>query len=73
MEKWSKKMTKKEMIKKLQERDAHLWNGLKRWKSLSTEEEIKTCSVYKRRLRDWSKMNDVLRMLDVKVDYKLYK
>jgi len=65
-------MTKKEMIKKLQERDAHLWNCLKRWKSLCSEEEIKTCNVYKRRLRDWSRMNDVLGMLNVKVDYNLY-
>lgn len=66
-------MTKKEMIKKLQVKEADLWNAMNYWKALCTDEELETCTVYERKLRDWSRMNDVLEMLDVDSDYNLWK
>lgn len=65
-------MTKKEMIKKLQLKEASLWNAMNYWKSLCTDEELETCTIYENKLRDWSRMNDVLEMLDVDTDYKLW-
>ena len=65
-------MTKSE-IKKLQVKEADLWNDLKAWEGLCTDKELETCNVYKIKLRHWSSTLEVLKMLNVKTDFKLHK
>jgi|TARA_R100000482_G_C5027623_1_gene102601 hypothetical protein len=67
-------MTKSE-IKKLQVKEANLWNDLKAWESYlgKNEERLQECKIYAMKLSEWSACDDILELLDIATDFELHK
>tara|TARA_R100001086_G_scaffold72086_1_gene34650 strand:- start:1665 stop:1865 length:201 start_codon:yes stop_codon:yes gene_type:complete len=64
-------MTQSE-IKKLQVKEANLWNDLKAWESYIGEKKFDTCKVYAMKLSEWNMCDDILQMLNIPTDFELH-